>query len=222
MPIPQSAFAVLVVVVLLLPGLVYGLVRVTIRGFRADDQKMDSRIAQAMLVSISLDAVYLVVLGGKFSNLVEVNDKGAVTLFDPAGVGWTVLVLGIGVPALLALLLNVRPRVNTNGKGKIRLRFGWLYRSTPTAWDAAFLRNSEHGVRIRMPSGQYVGGWFGSGSYISTYPEPHDIYISDQFEFGKNGEIMGYATDTRGIWVQVPEGAVVEFIAPSQAEGETE
>ncbi|MFF1574134.1 DUF6338 family protein [Leifsonia sp. NPDC058292] len=223
MPIPQTAFALVVLITLVVPGLVYALVRTSIRGFRADDQKLDSRIAQALVVSVILDSVYLIILGRWFADLVKVGTDGSLTILDPIRLGCSLLLLGIIVPAIVALVFNLRRRSFKDSSGNTQHSWKWLYRSTPTAWDAAFTRNDGHMVRVRLPGGRFVGGYFGEGSYISTYPEPRDLYLSHQFVVDDTGAFGDMLPTSRGVWIRIPDGAIVEFLEPQwpKPEGNT-
>jgi len=59
-----------------------------------------------------------------------------------------------------------------------------------------------------------VAGWYDSKSFISTYPEPHDIYLQSQWTIGKDGTIGERMPRTAGVWVALKENTVVEWIDP--------
>lgn len=103
MPVPTSAFGVAVVVVMVVPGLVFGLVRRGLRGFQYDDLTLDARIAQAVVISVTLDALYVVTGGAWLASLVTFS--GAETAIEaPVPLGIAILVGAVALPALLAAL----------------------------------------------------------------------------------------------------------------------
>ncbi len=57
-----------------------------------------------------------------------------------------------------------------------------------TPWDATLTPEARY-VRIRLKSGTYVGGYFGDGSAVSTYPNDREIYISEAYSFDVDGKI---------------------------------
>lgn len=210
----QSAFAVVVVVVALAPGMVYALVRTTLRGFRADDGSWDSRIAQALLVSLVLDAFYLVAFHEWVTSHLITIGKTSIAIHDATSLGLLLLVLCVLIPGALALMLNLRfRRIWLAGNARRRLRLYLPYRDVPASWDWAFTRATPVLVRIQLPDGRWIGGWFGPGSFVSTYPEPRDVYLSQQYEVDRNGAFGRPIPNTTGVWLTVPDGSIVEFLA---------
>jgi hypothetical protein len=69
-------------------------------------------------------------------------------------------------------------------------------------------------VRIRIGEGKWVGGWYGNDSFISTYPEPRDIYIQAQHHVDEGGQFCGRVQGTAGVWFSVRDGDVVEWVEP--------
>lgn len=236
MPLPTSAFGVAVIVVMLIPGLVYGLVRRGLRGFQYDDLTLDARIAQALVISVSLDAVYLVAVGTWLTSVVTISGS-EVVIGAPIPVGLAVLVGAICVPAFLAALRYSPLRLRRNeafreGAGAqvgrvtrrlqqirrrmpVRLHRTVYYDSVPTAWDWAATNPSQRLVRVRLTDGRFVGGFFGPGSYVSTYPEPRDLYLSHQYEMKDDGSFAGPLPGTAGLWLRISDEHIVEFLEPS-------
>lgn len=225
MNVPTDAFGVLALAVLVLPGIVWISVRTAVRGRRANDADVAGRVLQALVISIALDAAYLLVFGQAAVNrLTAATDPGTRDVRSTAG---AVLALGVLVPALLAYLAygkpawkHVHPRAPKWLKLPLRTT---TQQSTPTAWDWAAPNLGGRWVRIRLADGKWVGGWFGNGSYVSTYPEAHDIYVSDQHDVAKDGKIGDPLPDSAGLWVALKDGDIVEWIDPTpQSQGGTE
>lgn len=213
MDIPNTAFGVVALVVLVVPGLVFALVRTSLRGFRADDKSLDLRITQAIVVSIFFDAIYLIILNPVGMGLITLQ-KDSISIIHPVLLGVILLSLAILAPAFAATIPNffIKATKGDDKRRHFRLKFHNLHQGTPNAWDHAFDVDKSRLVRLRMPDGRWIGGWFGPGSYVSAYPEPRDIFISHQYRMKKNGtfgEVMPY---TAGIWLMVPDDVSVEFI----------
>jgi hypothetical protein len=212
---PSTTFAVVVLVVLLLPGLVYAVVRTTLKGFRADDKSIDTRIAQALVFSIVLDALYLLFAFPYVGTLVKVSER-SIEVVNAVGLGITILGGAVLLPGLIAFIANSPWRPRKRAKDQLGRRF-WIerktrYSSVPTAWDYAAVLATPRFIRILLPDGRYVGGWWGPESYVSTYPEPRDIFISYPYEMAENGEFGDRKLESDGIWLTVPDGAIVEWV----------
>ncbi|GAB3259850.1 DUF6338 family protein [Kineosporia babensis] len=222
MEIPATQFNVAVFLVMVLPGVVHAAVRTRYAGLRGHDRDMSSRILQALLVSTLLDAFYLVVyllVRGERANAMLVNPR-AWAPQHLREIAWGLLILGIVLPAALAFIaygpLTWVPVSTRRGLRWLRLpgKRRSAYSPTPTAWDFAAPRRGGCWVRIRISESTWVGGWMGANSYLSTYPEPRDIFIEDQHHVNELGEIKEPVANSAGVWVSLPEGAIVEWINP--------
>lgn len=237
MPLPSTPFGVLAIIVLLLPGFVFVLARRQIRGFRPDDRAVSAQVLQALVISIFADALYIVLLWGWFVSLISVEDN-TVLVRDPAGLGWAILACGFAAPALAAVIIYfpyrfVRTDADADGDieagDQSRLRvLGWTlkrrhyYSTVPTAWDRGVAQAGPRLVRVRLPDGSYVGGIYSAGSYVSTYPEPHDMYISQTYEMSAEGAFGAQIEEGSALWLSIGADHLVEFFpVPSDAVIET-
>lgn len=216
MDVPTDAFGVLALVILVLPGIVWISVRTAVRGRQPNDADVAGRVLQALVVSVALDATYLLAVGsGAIDRLTAAADIGSRDARLAAG---SVLVLGIAVPAVLAYLVygepEWKPVHHRAPRWLVLPRRTTTQQSTPTAWDKA-APNLGGWVRIRMSEGQWIGGWVGEGSYVSTYPEPRDIYVSDQHNVAADGTFGEAIPDNAGFWLAIRDGDVVEWIHPA-------
>lgn len=216
MVVPTTRYALGVWLILVLPGVVYAAVRIAVQGFRAHDREIGARLLQAVFVGALLDAVYLLILG---DHVVDLLDGRKGDPFDrPRVAALAVLILGFAVPATVAYLVHGRPmwkRLGVRGLGWVRVPIvATGYEPTPTAWDKAAPSLGGHWVRIRVADGQWVGGWFGNKSYISTYPEPRDIYVEDQHHVDDAGVIGEPVHGSAGFWMAITDEHIVEWIKP--------
>jgi Family of unknown function (DUF6338) len=217
MVVPTTAYGVIVLVLLVLPGIVYAAVRTAVQGYRWQDRDVTSRVLQALLVSALLDTIYLLVLGDTAVRLVTPGPEGAVQTNPRLAAGLGLLLLGV-IPALLAYFVHGRTRlqpVNAPGLRWLRVpRARLRYSPVPTAWDNAAPAQGGNWVRIRIGDGKWVGGWYSNNSFISTYPEPRDIYIEDQHHIGARGQFGEMVEGSAGIWVALRDGDIVEWVRP--------
>lgn len=88
----------------------------------------------------------------------------------------------------------------------------------PTAWDAIFSAEPEGWVLIRLKSGRWVGGRYGDGSYAGGFPEPPDLFLSEEcavsqdeedFVVGPNGDPQPIGAGNWGLLVRWEE---VEYL----------
>ncbi|MFJ9151765.1 DUF6338 family protein [Streptomyces sp. NPDC102270] len=216
MTIPTTAYAVSVFLVLVLPGIVYGVVRATVSGTRPHDRGWTPRVLQAILVSILLNTLYLLVLGK--TAVIWVTGGTDTLRAHPRLAALAVLCLGLLVPALLAYLRHGEPRwreVRVIGRFPVRVPArGTTNSPVPTAWDQVASRLEGRWVRIRLSDGRWVGGWFATKSFVSTYPEPRDIFIEDQHHIAPDGTIGDPVNATAGVWVSLKDGDIVEWLRP--------
>lgn len=216
MSIPATTLQLIALLVFVLPGVVYAAVRGSLRGLGARDRSVGTRVLHAIVVGMMLNAVYLLALGdwplplsGNANDVVK----------EPRTLALLVLVLGVVVPAIVAYALHGtslwrRPK-RTMPKFLSWIRVPRLrsnYEPTPTAWDKVAPDRGGCWIRVRIGDGQWVGGWFGSGSFVSTYPEPRDLFIEDQHYLNENGEIGEAVPGSAGVWLALKEGDVVEWV----------
>jgi hypothetical protein len=221
MSIPAGFDQVIVFVVLVLPGISFATARASLVGWRTQDTSVANRVLEALFVSTIFDGFYLLL----FSPYVSDIAAGRRDPFENFTI-WEALlalVLLLALPAAVGALSSLKLRVIRLNKidGGTTLRVVSLnnYRPTPLAWDwvaERFLKRQF--VRVRLPDGVFVGGWFAGHSYLSTYPQPRDIYIEVAWRLSSKGEFLGPVANSRGLWISVPEGSYVEWINEPEEE----
>lgn len=211
MSIPGTLGEVFVVVAVVLPGLVFGTVRSWLRGFGPEDMSAANRVAQAIVVGILFDLVYLALIGPWLVGLsVDTGRR------DPRALARWIALFGVVIPSVLAYFMFGHPFKRPILFGK-RLPIpvpNTPYRSAPTAWDRKLPHLGGRFVRVELPNGNIVGGWYGGESYVSTYPQPRDIYLEHQYAVKEKGVLEEMTDMTAGVWVSVPEGSIVIFTDP--------
>lgn len=228
MSVPGSFPEVLFFIVLIVPGVAYSLARRMVVGWQSPDHGAAARLFEALFVSLVFDAIYLLVLlsvlGWTGDNAIERAEELIGAL--PGGVvALTMIVLLLLVPAAVGYLIPARLKVlhvtTKSGRQRSKVHQVNRSRSTPRAWDhAAFRAYEPCFVRVRTEDGRYYGGWFDADSLVSTYPFSRDIFIAVAWNMGEFGEFESEAPNTRGVWIPVTDGCIVEWIDPPSTNGE--
>ena len=214
MVIPTNGLAIISYLALLVPGVIFILVRSQLRGFRDVDRTVGGRLLLAFVVSVIFDAVYAAVLGPFMVQ--RVQSGAAVTPAEVAAAAWLFIATGIVIPAVASWAVYGDGKVLRPLHEVVRKVRGSLtdsrYEATPTAWDLAMTTTEATWVRIRISDQVWVGGRFGDGSYFSTYPEPRDIFIEEQYVMGADGEFESPVEGSAGVWVAVTDAYLVEWL----------
>ncbi len=83
----------------------------------------------------------------------------------------------------------------------------------PTAWDAYFDKRLECFVLVHLKNGELLGGYYGAGSFASSFPNDGDIYVCAVYqidEFGRFGEPIPYSG---GFLIRKDEYSYLEFFS---------
>jgi hypothetical protein len=79
----------------------------------------------------------------------------------------------------------------------------------PRAWDHLFGSSPSALIRMQLQSGGWVGGFFGSESYASSYPETSgDIYLEQSVQVEADGS---FSYDDDGNLVELGGGTLVRW-----------
>lgn len=214
MTFPTDGFGILSYLALIVPGVIFILVRSQFRGFRDVDRTVGGRIFFAFVVSVIFDSIYTAVLGPYV--LQRLQSEATITPGDVAGAAWLFIAMGIVIPAISSWVIYgdgkiLRPLHRAARSLRARLTDS-RYEGTPTAWDLATTTTDATWVRVRLDDETWVGGRFGNDSYFSTYPEPRDIFIEKQYVMSKRGEFEGPVPSGAGVWVAVTDAYLVEWL----------
>lgn len=218
MIIPTSALEFLFLAIALVPGLTYASVKRLCGGTREADYGAAARTLEAIYSSLVFIVIYGVAalalsewrIGQLPSRLIAFLDS----LPGPLA-SLLVVILGLVVPAVVAAFFY---------KGLIfQSSFPWVVRtargltSEPRAWEgAAGEASSPCFVRIQLPTGEFFGGWYGNSSRMGLYPYGRDLFLEVQWKMDKKGRFSHAVPNGRGLWLAVPDGAVVEWFDVSQ------
>jgi hypothetical protein len=231
---PGTFVEIAIFAVFIAPGIVYATVRVALVGIRGADLTAATRLLDALFIGVLFDAVYFLLFYGFIGDLLK-DPLGTIATM-PYWQAVVAVILLLFVPALLAFVLGARPRLSApdpstdagreykerldarNAKRIARFaRRHWYlknsYRATPSAWDqAAFKASVDLFVRVRSEDGQWFGGWYGPGSFASTHPQPHDIFIARQWRLESDGTFYQPIKDSAGLWLPITDKSIVEWL----------
>ncbi|MFF4237804.1 DUF6338 family protein [Actinomadura geliboluensis] len=208
---PTTITQLTIVLLLILPGVTYQFVRERSRGLHPAHKDLGERILRALTASAVLDTVYVIIGGGWVVHLFYDRRKGWLSgaASDYRLTALTALTLLTVIPAVAAWGVSLwggRRRTAT-------------YDVTPTAWDDAFKDRAHCFIRVRLKSGQWVGGWYGEHSYASSYPQTADLYLQTAWEISSTGRFRKPLEQSGGIYVRMDEIECLDFIERSREEG---
>lgn len=211
---PTSVTGLLIFLLFVVPGFVYQATRISVRGRLPFDLELSTRIVRAVVTSGIFGLVYLLLLGRTLIDAVHGSGIG----FEHPRVGAVVALLGgIVIPAALALV----PAPDWKWVEDLRSRFPEIakYDFTPTAWDKAFQSAEECFIRILTNDNRWIAGYYGSASYATSYPEPHQVFLERAFEVSEDGTIGREIDGTRGVIVDCTAIQLLQVLAGTEAEG---
>jgi hypothetical protein len=236
MGIPEGSFAIAAFIVVAIPGFIYAAVRRWARGESSTDRDVGLTIARGAVFAVALTAAYLLAVGDRvYDGLGPGGAQDTLVIDDPRRLGLTVLVFYIAIPAVISFVLNVRyiswrtPEWLHESTTLARVAFFWLriprsskgHSSEPTSWDYATSANEDSWVAIRRANGDWFGGWYTQGSFVTTYPEPRGIYINDQYKVTKRGAFKERVPGG-GIFLMINDDDTVFWTSPKRAEKQEE
>lgn len=202
---PTTVQQLIFLVLLVLPGLVYQFLRERWRGPVPSEQNLSERLLRAMTASIALDSIYAIAVGPRLAELVRGQGGWASALAThsrEAGI-WA-FVLFLVVPAAAAAAVSWLER----------RRMGSVTKPVPTAWDYMLSRSGARFVRARLKDGTWIGGWYGSRSYASGYPNNPDMYLQWAYQMNDDGSFGPPTAQTAGVYLRLDNVDVLELISP--------
>lgn len=219
--IPSTGTGLLIALIFVVPGLVYQFARSRLRGPAPDDASATHRLLRALAVSAALDAMYASTAGPTIVKLLNPNgttDRSTNVVQHLRGLSLWALLLLFAIPSGLAALDTVRLRLGWTPPFTARL----TYDPTPRAWDFAFRDIEPTYVRVLTQDGTWLGGWYGVNSFVSSYPEPREIFIETAHRMGPDGSFGPEQVGTGGMYIRCDDIRAVEFVDGLSEGGDNE
>lgn len=238
MDLPSSVTQLMTLVLVALPGVTYATARNRARGLGASSIGAATKVGEGLAAGVVFDLVYVVLFGGRIVEAFTPQD-GALPSVRAAAL--YALVLGVAIPATVAWLAHRGSRWTRPQSGLLhwalirsvapRAAIGrwWsknvgrvvpAFSRTPTAWDYAVPVRGQRFLRIETASGKFVGGWFAENSFVSTYPEPHDIYVEQQWRIDTRGVFVEPVAGSDGFWYSLQAGDIIDWVEPGAADSD--
>jgi hypothetical protein len=218
MDIPETLPQVFFFVALVVPGVAFITVRDAILGPRSASS-VPARILESLFISVIFDAVYLGIIGGFYGQISARNF--AFVQSHLALVSLLLLLLSVLLPVAVAFAVFSFVPALRSGLNPFKSRAS-TYVNIPSAWDFVAKQFADtQFVRVLLPTGRWVGGLFANGSFVSTFPQPHDIYIEEEWEMGPGGEFIEPLSSRTGLWLPIGPALLVEWLPIPDNEDQT-
>jgi hypothetical protein len=81
----------------------------------------------------------------------------------------------------------------------------------PSAWDYYFDDRKPAFVLVHLKTGKLVGGYFGKGSYATSFPNQGEIYLEAVYETSDDGTFGEPIEDTDGLIIAKDEYHYIEL-----------
>ncbi|MFJ7998137.1 DUF6338 family protein [Streptomyces sp. NPDC096310] len=209
---PSTVVQLALLVLVVLPGIVYQFLREFWRGPTPGERNLGERVMRALAASVVLDALYLIVFGPQLMRLVQGVDREGWSHLSgrPRLAGLAVLGLFVAAPAVVAAAVTYWQRRKVTA---VR------YRATPTAWDRMFQERGSCFVRLRLRlrDGVWVGGWYGTRSYATSYPHPAELFLESAWLMRPDGSFDRRIEGSGGLYVRAADTDVLEVLLPPEA-----
>jgi Family of unknown function (DUF6338) len=206
---------------------VFGTVLQRLRGPTPEDRDVGTRVLRAAAVGVGLDLVYVLTAGPTLVRQFRAADSAtthsaAFVLHPREAALWALLLVAV-IPGLLSLIVHAQAVLRDAPRGltvaeRLRRVAHTTYRTTPTAWDYIALKRGGCFVRIRLPEGEYIGGWVDERAFVSGYPEPRDLFIASQWALDPQGRFLHKIVGTLGFYVAIGDSVLVEWLQPTSPE----
>jgi Family of unknown function (DUF6338) len=201
--LPSTVQELAILLLFVIPGTVYQGVLDRFRGPVAAEQDSSNRIVRAVAASAVFDSVYAVAIGPHLVSMTSGKSALSGLSSHSRSAGLLGLVLLVLIPSIVALLEAKYDRRKSQA----------VYDSTPTSWDFLFKSRGSCWIRLKLKDqGGWIGGWYGTKSFTSSYPQPSDIYLESEYKMTSDGKFTETIVNTGGVYVAGERIELVEII----------
>jgi hypothetical protein len=113
------------------------------------------------------------------------------------------LLIVILAPLIVAYIFSIISRKKWFGK--------FMINPTKSAWDSFFSKRESYYVIVTLKNGKKIGGKYGINSFSSTFPNPKEIYLEEQWQLNENNGFDKKEPQTEGILITENEISTIEF-----------
>lgn len=111
------------------------------------------------------------------------------------------------LPLVVGALHGIVPKVIASKLKKFSR--GLILHSEPTAWDFVFAQRKPFYILFATKSGKLIGGYYGQKSFVTSYPQPSQIYLEEAWIPESTG--WKQTVRTAGLLISLDECHYVEF-----------
>jgi hypothetical protein len=205
---PSTVLQLGLLALVVLPGITYQFLRERWRGPVPGERDLGERVLRSIAASILLDTLYLIVAGPALVRLARsIGTRGWDGVAEQARlVGLLALLLFIVIPAVAAGCVTWWQRRGARAR----------YRGTPTAWDRMFQNRGACFVRVRLRDGAWAGGWYGTRSYATSYPQAPEVYLQTAWIMDSDGRFVRPIKQSGGLHVRASDIDMIELVLPAE------
>jgi len=82
---------------------------------------------------------------------------------------------------------------------------------TPTGWDYVFQQPKSYWILFHLTSGKLIGGYYDDTGFVSSYPQPQEIYVSQFWRVSDDGKFLEKVDRTAGGIIKAEEWTFIEL-----------
>lgn len=211
--IPTTWIQAAVILTLVVPGFVYQVSRQAVAGPDPEQKEFGTRILHAIVSTAVFAGIYALIFGTRIVEYVRAPDRA---LSDVQILGLAFIGFALAIPWAVArvrywLVSSKRyQEVVTGLLTKLRLRRP--YDPTPSAWDFAFGKGEVGWVRVQLEGGRWLGGYFGGGSYASSFPDPQELFVEEGWVINDDGTFTDVRHAPGGMIIKCDKALSVDFL----------
>ena len=161
----------------------------------------------AFASSLAVSSTYYVVVWACFDLGSAVDVAQRVVDFH---VNWQVAAIVVGAPAAIGVLTGVA------------VQNEWIYRllrcirlepvhGIPSAWDWKFMRANSQWITVHLKDGTAILAEYEKDCFVSTDPNERDLYLSNVYTWGEDGEDPVRDTRIEGLLLKADSIDRIEF-----------
>ncbi|QTE28561.1 DUF6338 family protein [Pengzhenrongella sicca] len=203
----------IVILTLVVPGFVYQVSRQAVAGPDPEQREFGTRVLHAIVSTAAFAGVYALLFGARAAEYVRDPNRA---LDDVGFLGVTFIGFALVVPWIVA---RVGYWVASSGWYRIgsnalltRLHLRRPYDPTPSAWDFAFGKGEAGWVRVQLEDGHWLGGYFGGGSFASSFPNPQEIFVEEGWVINDDGTFTDVMHAPNGMIIKCDKALSVDFL----------